>query len=117
VQAVVAFFTPDEHVILREDHAAGEDTWRLQARPNVLIEAGMALATHPKETILLVLGNQELPSDLHGRHFIRLDGTARPLKELADRLKTAGCAVELDGTSDWLSADRFPSRDGIQARI
>jgi hypothetical protein len=64
VQAVVAFFTPDEHVITRASYAAGQDRWRLQARPNVLIEAGMALATHPRETILLVLGNQELPSDL-----------------------------------------------------
>jgi predicted nucleotide-binding protein len=117
VQAVVAFFTPDEHVIPRASYAAGQDNWRLQARPNVLIEAGMALATHPRETILLVLGNQELPSDLSGRHFIRLDGTAGPLKELGDRLKTAGCAVELDGTTDWLKPGRFPKRDTIQAMI
>jgi predicted nucleotide-binding protein len=116
VQAVVAFFTPDEHVIPRASYAAGQDGWRLQARPNVLIEAGMALATHPRETILVVLGNQELPSDLSGRHFIRLDGTGIPLKNLGDRLKTAGCAVELDGT-DWLNPGRFPNRDTIQARI
>jgi predicted nucleotide-binding protein len=116
VQAVVAFFTPDEHVIPRASYVAGQDGWRLQARPNVLIEAGMALATHPRETILLVLGSQELPSDLSGRHFIRLDGTVMPLKNLGDRLKTAGCAVELDGT-DWLNPSRFPNRDTIQARI
>jgi predicted nucleotide-binding protein len=116
VQAVVAFFTPDEHVITRTSYASGQDSWRLQARPNVLFEAGMALATHPRETILLVLGNQELPSDLSGRHFIRLDGTVIPLKNLGDRLKTAGCAVELDG-NDWLNPARFPNRDSIQARI
>jgi predicted nucleotide-binding protein len=116
VQAVVAFFTPDEHVISRAHYAAGQDSWRLQARPNVLFEAGMALATHPRETILLVLGNQELPSDLSGRHFIRLDGTGIALKNLSDRLKTAGCAVELDG-SDWLNPGRFPNRDTLQARI
>jgi predicted nucleotide-binding protein len=114
VQAVVAFFTPDEHVISRASYAAGH--WRLQARPNVLLEAGMALATHPRETILLVLGDQELPSDLSGRHFIRLDGTGMPLKSLSDRLKAAGCAVELDG-SDWLNPGRFPNRDNIPARI
>jgi predicted nucleotide-binding protein len=116
VQAVVAFFTPDEHVITRAHFAGGVDNWRLQARPNVLFEAGMALATHPRETILLVLGNQELPSDLSGRHFIRLDGTGIPLKNLGDRLRTAGCAVELDG-NDWLNPRRFPNRDNIQARI
>jgi predicted nucleotide-binding protein len=116
VQAVVAFFTPDEHVITRASYTAGGDNWRLQARPNVLFEAGMALATHPRETILLVLGNQELPSDLSGRHFIRLDGTGMPLKNLGDRLKTAGCAVELEG-NDWLNPRRFPNRDDIPARI
>jgi predicted nucleotide-binding protein len=116
VQAVVALFTPDEHVIPRASYAAGQDRWRLQARPNVLIEAGMALATHPRETILLVLGNQELPSDLAGRHFIRLDGTGIPIKNLGDRLRSAGCAVELGGT-DWLNPGRFPNRDTIQARI
>jgi predicted nucleotide-binding protein len=115
VQAVVAFFTPDEHVITRANYAAGQDKWRLQARPNVMIEAGMALATHPRETILVVLGEQELPSDLSGRHFIRLDGTGIPLKSLGDRLKTAGCAVELDGT-DWLNPGRFPNRDALQPR-
>ena len=115
VQAVVALFTPDEHVITRANSEAGQYRWRLQARPNVLIEAGMALATHPRETILLVLGDQELPSDLSGRFFIKLDGTGVPLKDLGDRLKTAGCAVELSG-NDWLNPDRFPKRDNVQAR-
>lgn len=115
VQAVVAFFTPDEHVVTRASTEAGQYAWRLQARPNVLIEAGMALVTHPRETVLLVLGNQELPSDLAGRHFIRLDGTGIPLKDLSERLKTAGCAVELSGT-DWLNPGRFPMRDNVQVR-
>ena len=57
---------------------------RLQARPNVLIEAGMALITHPTRTIIAVLGDQELPSDLAGRHYIRLSHTAVvPLDDLA----------------------------------
>ena len=30
-----------------------KNSWRLQARPNVLIEAGMALATHPSARYLL----------------------------------------------------------------
>lgn len=115
VQAVVALFTPDEYVITRASYEAGKERWRLQARPNVLIEAGMAFATHPRETILLVLGDQELPGDLRGRHFIRLNGTGVAIKSLADRLMTAGCAVELDGT-DWLNPARFPNRDDVKSR-
>jgi hypothetical protein len=43
VQAVVAFFTPDEHVTAANPPAEDPNTGRFQARPNVLIEAGMAL--------------------------------------------------------------------------
>ena len=116
VQAVVAFFTPDEYVTAATN-PAGQSTGRLQARPNVLIEAGMALITHPKRTVLAVLGNQELPSDLAGRHYIRLSHTdPAPLHDLAARLHDAGCDTETSGT-DWLNPARFPDRDHIpQAR-
>jgi predicted nucleotide-binding protein len=111
-QAVVAFFTPDEHVIAR-DAPGGEKKWRLQARPNVLIEAGMALVTHPDRTVLVLLGDQELPSDLAGRHYIRLSRTSpAPLHDLATRLTRAGCDTDLTG-GDWLRADRFPDRDHV----
>jgi hypothetical protein len=45
VQAVVAFFTPDELVRERDTQTGTSGPWRFQARPNVLIEAGMALAS------------------------------------------------------------------------
>jgi predicted nucleotide-binding protein len=108
VQAVIAFFTPDEYVTAAgSDHGRG----RLQARPNVLIEAGMALITHPTRTIIAVVGNQELPSDLAGRHYVRLSHTAvEPLHDLAGRLHDAGCDIDLTG-SDWLHPSRFPDRD------
>jgi predicted nucleotide-binding protein len=108
-QAVIAFFTPDERVRPR-GHSG---PWRLQARPNVLIEAGMALVAHPKRTILAVLGPQELPSDLAGRHYVRLNHTApEPLHALATRLRDAGCDLDLNGT-DWLNPARFPDRDNV----
>ena len=72
VQAVVAFFTPDEFVLGRDATPTDKHSWRLQARPNVFIEAGMALVTHPRRTVLVVHGPQELPSDLAGRNYIRL---------------------------------------------
>ena len=112
-QAVVAFFTPDERVRPR-GHTG---PWRLQARPNVLIEAGMALVTHPKRTILVVLGPQDLPSDLAGRHYIRLNHTSpKPLHQLARRLSDAGCHTDLTGT-DWLNPRRFPDRDNVPQHL
>jgi predicted nucleotide-binding protein len=108
-QAVIAFFTPDERVRPR----GHSEPWRVQARPNVLIEAGMALITHPARTILVVLGPQELPSDLAGRHCIRLDHTSsKPLYQLARRLSDAGCDTDLTGT-DWVDPRRFPDRDSV----
>ena len=112
VQAVVAFFTPDEYVRERDTRHGMSISWRLQARPNVLIEAGMALVTHPSRTVLVTLGLQELPTDLAGRHYIRLDGTTRPLHDLASRLHDAGCDTDLTG-SDWLDVMRFPLRNSI----
>lgn len=112
-QAVIAFFTPDELVLRRGVDPTDNDTWRLQARPNVLIEAGMALITHPSRTVLVVHGPQELPSDLAGRHYIRLSHTSpEALHSLASRLHDAGCETDQTGT-DWLNAARFPDRDNV----
>ncbi len=113
-QAVIAFFTPDERVRERWSLSERNHAWRLQARPNVLIEAGMALVTHPDRTVLVLLGPQELPSDLAGRHYIRLDhNDARPLHDLATRLhKVAGCETDITGTS-WLDPHLFPDRSDV----
>jgi predicted nucleotide-binding protein len=113
-QAVLAFFTPDEHAAGRGVPLANKDAWRLQARPNVLIEAGMALVTHHRRTVFVVLGDQELPSDLAGRHYIRLDNTSGPLYELANRLAEAGCELNRTGTQ-WLDPANFPSRDNLSS--
>jgi predicted nucleotide-binding protein len=110
-QAVVALFTPDERVALREELTGRASEWRLQARPNVMFEAGMAFAAQPDRTVLVVLSDQELPSDLSGRHFVRL-GNAQALRELAQRLETAGCHVDITG-DQWLDESRFPDRTGI----
>jgi predicted nucleotide-binding protein len=112
-QAVVAFFTPDERVVDRSASSKDSAAWRLQARPNVLIEAGTALTTHPDRTVLVILGDQDLPSDLAGRHYVRLSGTSvTPLYDLATRLEKAGCDTDISGSA-WLDPKRFPDRDGI----
>jgi predicted nucleotide-binding protein len=112
-QAVVAFFTPDERVLARSASSTDLSAWRMQARPNVLIEAGMALTTHPDRTVLVMLGDQQLPSDLAGRHYVRLSRTsAAPLHDLTGRLEQAGCDTDTTGTA-WLDPARFPDRDHI----
>lgn len=115
-QAVIAFLTPDERVEAARA-PEGDVAWRLQARPNILIETGMALVTHADRTILVVLGTQELPSDLAGRHYIKLARTEpRSLYDLAERLRVAGCDIDLTG-SDWLDATGFPDRSVIKPPV
>lgn len=103
-QAVVVLFTPDDRAQL--DSALGQEEARLQARPNVLLEAGMALATHPDRTVLVRVGDVALPSNLSGRNFVRLDGTTEQLAALAGRLEAAQCPVDCTG-SEWLDTRRF----------
>ncbi len=112
-RAVVVLFTPDDEAALRPglrgpsepDH---ETKPTPQARPNVLFEAGMALGIHPDRSVLVELGQLRPFSDIYGRHVVRLNGTEKPLKEIARRLKAAGCAVD-DKGDDW-HATKFPER-------
>jgi predicted nucleotide-binding protein len=106
--AVVVLFTLDEHVLLRSSLRGGPTNWRLQSRPNVLFEAGSAFARQPTRTVLVVLGDQELPSDLAGRHYVKL-GSVGALRDLASRLRAAGCPVDESG-NDWLDVAQFPDR-------
>lgn len=108
-QAIVVLFTPDEEARLRDglcspDEADGKLSH--QARPNVLFEAGMAMGRYPKRTVLVEVGKLRPFSDIGGRHVIRLDNTPQKRKELAQRLKSAGCQVDTSG-NDWLSVDSF----------
>lgn len=109
--AVVVLFTPDDEVRLHPDLVPADDhrgdgSAVCQARGNVLLEAGMALAVRPNRTVLVEIGVPRLPSDLEGLHCVRLDGTAQPLHDLAQRLESAGCSVNQSGT-DWLRTARF----------
>jgi predicted nucleotide-binding protein len=110
-QAVVVLMTPDDEVRLREPFREPGDRLHEtqltpQARPNVLFEAGMAMGRCPERTILVELGVLRPFSDIGGRHVIRLNNTTQRRQELAHRLETAGCAVNLRGT-DWHTAGDF----------
>jgi predicted nucleotide-binding protein len=119
-QAVVVLWTPDEIVWLRPEYADGEDDPEVdpafQARPNVIFEAGLALGRAPDRVVLVELGRVRHFSDVLGRNAIRLGNSLASRQELATRLRSAGCPVDLSGT-DWHTAGDFTVPPSPQARL
>jgi predicted nucleotide-binding protein len=116
-QAVVVLLTGDDEARLRQELQATADPphekeLTPQPRPNVLFEAGLAFGRHPERTILVELGPSPLRrvSDVMGRHTVRIDNSPEKRNALANRLKTAGCAVDLGGT-DWFKAGNFDAAE------
>jgi predicted nucleotide-binding protein len=110
-QAVLVLFTPDDEAQLRlhlREPADPRHEVELtpQARPNVLFEAGMAMAWDENRTVLVELGKCRPFSDIAGRHLLRLDASSERRQELAQRLRAAGLAVDVNGT-DWHTAGDF----------
>jgi predicted nucleotide-binding protein len=115
--AVVVLLTPEDVVRLHPDlrvpgDSAAETSDALQARPNVLLELGMALAAKPDATLILVAGEHRTVTDLGGMSYVTLSGDPECRVRIADRLRVAGCAVSPVGT-DWLTAGNF---GGMAAR-
>ena len=111
--AVVVLFTPDDEARLKEQFRTDSDPSHEaeltgQARPNVLFEAGMAMARHQERTVLVELGTLRPFSDIAGRHAVRMDNSTPRRQDLAQRLEAAGCPVNLRGT-DWHTAGDFES--------
>jgi predicted nucleotide-binding protein len=109
-QAVIILLTPDETASLREAYADGDGDPEVQpagqARPNVIFEAGLSLALAPERTVLVELGQVRPFSDIGGRHMVRINNSIARRQELASRLQTAGCTVDLSGT-DWHTTGDF----------
>ncbi len=113
-QAIVVLLTPDDEVRLRRELWSSleneeEKLFLMQARPNVLFEAGMAFGRYPDRTLLVEIGRLKQFSDVAGRHVVRLTNEPGNRKEIANRLKTAGCSVSTDG-SDWLNIGDFEDK-------
>jgi hypothetical protein len=105
-QAVVVLQTPDDVAHLHESltyPGDPETAPQMQPRPNVLYEAGMAMGRDPDRTVIVEFGQVKVFSDIHGRHVVRLDNSLKSRQDLAARLKSAKCAVDLSGT-DWHDA-------------
>jgi len=107
-QAFLVLMTPDEQAILRPElrKRPRDGEVGYQPRPNVILEAGMALATDETRTILVGTGPLRGMSDLDGRHVIHLDNSAERRNDLVQRLKIAGCDPQTDGT-DWIGTGNF----------
>jgi len=109
-RAIVILLTPDDIAYLHSDYANGASDPDLrpqgQARPNVLFEAGMAMGRDPDRTVLVELGQLRPFSDIAGRYVLRIDDSPEWRLDLAQRLRDAGCEVNLSGR-DWMNAGDF----------
>lgn len=115
-QAIVVLMTPDDEACLKTEFQTDHDEPYEkqptgQARPNVLFEAGMAMGHDPRRTVLVQVGDLRPFSDVGGRHLLRLNDSPERRQDLADRLRAAGCAVDLSGR-DWLKAGSFVLKQG-----
>jgi Predicted nucleotide-binding protein containing TIR-like domain len=118
-KAVLVLFTPDDEARLRDEFQhPGDESYETdltpQARPNVLFEAGMAMASHPTCTVLVELGRLRPFSDLYGRHVVRLNGTESRLRDIAERLRIAGCEIE-PVDDHWADPGQFPSPEFVSS--
>jgi len=110
-KAVIVLMTGDDEAKLRDEYLSDNDPpeeseLTPQPRQNVMFEAGMAMGTHPNETILIEVGNLRNVSDLSGRHTIRLNNSAEKRQALIKRLEAIGCEVNINGTG-WLTIGNF----------
>lgn len=110
-RAVLVLLTPDDLTQLRPELISNSDPSierrpTGQARPNVLFECGMAFASHPDRTIMVQLGNVKPFSDVAGRHVVHMSNDFAKRRELATKLKNAGCDIDLEG-AEWATAGDF----------
>jgi len=110
-QAAVVLLTGDDEAKLRNELLKSNDPdyekkLTPQARPNVLFEAGMAFGRHADRTVIIELGYLRPFSDISGRYVIKMNNSIAMRQELAQRLKTAGCDIDLIGTQ-WHKVGDF----------
>ena len=111
--SAVVLLTPDDEARVREEFQQEDDpeyerTLSPQPRPNVLFEAGMAMAHFPKRTVLVQVGWSRPFTDIAGIHSIKIDNTLEKRRDLAGRLKIAGCEIiDLNASIEWQTAGDF----------
>ncbi|AVT81057.1 nucleotide-binding protein [Rhodopseudomonas palustris] len=113
VQGVMVLLSPDEESKLRSKLATDSDKRKnlhlrgFQPRPNVILEAGLALGAHSEKTILVQVGEIREISDIAGKHMVNLSNSIPSRKHLADRLESKlKFKVDLTGTT-WQEIGNF----------
>jgi predicted nucleotide-binding protein len=109
--AVVVLLTPDDlgfvRPVFREETDGPHELEPTgQARLNVVFEAGMAMAKDRDRVVLVEVGQVRRMSDIDGLHIIRMHDAVERRKDLAQRLRSAGLAVDTDG-EEWRTAGCF----------
>lgn len=110
--AAVVLLTPDDEGRLRErfhqEHDPPSETELTpQPRPNVIFEAGMAMALAHDKTILVRFGRIRVFSDIAGMFMLDMDGSIKARQRLANRLRSCGLEVDTSSDADWQSAGDF----------
>ncbi|MGZ0212542.1 MAG: TIR domain-containing protein [Actinomycetales bacterium] len=115
--AVVVLFTAEDRVQLDSSLVPNATRIELeeghQPRPNVLIEAGMALAYDvafgTQKTLLVQFGDIRDATDLGGKHILRIGGAEPQWRHsLLKRLELAGLHVD-DSDGNYLASGNFPT--------
>lgn len=106
-KAIVIVFTGDDYA--RLDPEYGDERAAPQSRPNVLFEAGMAVAKYRDRTILLQIGPSREFTNISGLYRIEMDGSEDRRRELVKRLEEVGCSVNAEPEDRWKNAGNFTS--------
>ena len=102
--AVIVIFSPDDLAHIKDEFSQPGDPDRVptgQARPNVLLEAGMAFALARERTIFVQSAPTREISDIAGFNWIKLNGAFDSRLDLWNRLDKAGADVR-KGTFDLM---------------
>lgn len=97
-QAVVVLFTPDDQArlnkrFIKSSDRSPEKELTGQARQNVILEAGMALAMDDQRTVLVRKGFTRPISDIEGVHWIDLKDNWDDRQILLNALEAAKVAI------------------------
>jgi predicted nucleotide-binding protein len=111
--AAVVLFTPDEDARLKPEFRRASDLpseteLGPQPRPNVLFEAGMAMAYFEDRAVLVQVGPSRPFSDIAGIHYVGMDNNLVSRRAFAGRLRLAGCpTIDLNLSTEWQTAGDF----------
>lgn len=113
-QAIIVLITGDDIAKLKSQYIKADDPnyekeFTHQARPNVIFEAGLAFGRCSDRTVIVVLEKEKTRpfSDIYGRHLVKLSNKTESRMDIISRLQTAGCEIDIEGKTDWMSTGDF----------